>query len=190
MGIYQTGYYIYKLQRVGRTQCSFGLIFETRESTAMEDRTIGRNGSSRKGSLRFGIGENGKKDHTVVELGSIDTHRLLLSGGEREKKQQPLTNSLSSRQMKSLSALCDTILPSVDHFLHSSDESVNRFYRISASMAGTPELVRLLLILFRLFLKFSSSYLKALISLLSLFYIYIILTLKKMRKETQNGFMA
>jgi len=109
----------------------------------MEERTIGRNGSSRKGSFRFGIGVvDGKKDHTVVELGSIDTHRLLLSGGEREKKHQPLTNSLSSRQMKSLSALCDTILPAVDNFVHTSDESVNTFYRISASMAGTPQLVR------------------------------------------------
>ncbi|XP_014521258.1 long-chain-alcohol oxidase FAO4A [Vigna radiata var. radiata] len=107
----------------------------------MEERTIGRNGSSRKGSFRFGVGVDGKKDHSVVELGSIDTHKLLLSGGEKEKKQQPLTNSLSSRQMKSLSALCDSILPSVDHSVHTSDDSVNKFYRISASMAGTPELL-------------------------------------------------
>ena len=138
------GHYIYKSERV-----------ETKESITMEERTIGRNGSSGKGSFRFGIGVDGKKDHTVVELGSIDTHRLLLSVGERDKKQLPPTNSLSSRQMKSLSALCDTILPSLDHFPHSSDESVNRFYRISASMAGTPQLVRLLShFLFRLFLKF------------------------------------
>lgn len=115
----------------------------------MEERTIGRNGSSRKGSFRFGVGVDGKKDHSVVELGSIDTHKLLLSGGEKEKKQQPLTNSLSSRQMKSLSALCDSILPSVDHSVHTSDDSVNKFYRISASMAGTPELVSLSLYMYR-----------------------------------------
>ncbi|KAL3000185.1 hypothetical protein AAZX31_09G199300 [Glycine max] len=101
----------------------------------MEDRSIGR-----KGSFRLGLGMDGKKDHSVVELGSIDTQRLLLSNGEREKKLQPLTNSLSPRQMKSLTALCDTILPSVaNHFVDSSDESVTKFYQISASMTGTPE---------------------------------------------------
>ncbi|KAK7307396.1 hypothetical protein VNO77_40417 [Canavalia gladiata] len=101
-----------------------------------------RNGSSRKGSFRLGLGMNGGKDETVIELGSIDTHRLLLSTGEEREKQQqqqPLLNSLSPRQMKSLSALCDTILPSLNHFVHSSDESVSNFYRISASMAGTPQ---------------------------------------------------
>lgn len=104
----------------------------------MEDSTVMRNDSS-KGSFRLGM--DGTENHTVIELGSIDTERLLLSGGEREKKLQPLANSLSSRQMKSLSALCDTILPSVDNFSDTSDESVAKFYRISASMAGTPERV-------------------------------------------------
>ncbi|TKY70185.1 Long-chain-alcohol oxidase FAO4A [Spatholobus suberectus] len=105
----------------------------------MEDSTIGRNGSSRKGSFRLGMGVDATKNHTVIELGSIDTQRLLLSGGEREKQLQPLTNSLFPRQMKSLSALCDTILPSVNNFDDTSDESVTKFYQISASMAGTPE---------------------------------------------------
>lgn len=109
-----------------------------------------RNGSSRKGSFRLGLGVNnniiGAKDHhhTVVELGSIDTQKLLLASGEREIKQQPPpTNSLSQRQMKSLTALCDTILPSVvsDDFVGLSDESVATFYRVSASMAGTPQRV-------------------------------------------------
>ncbi|KAK7407002.1 hypothetical protein VNO78_08641 [Psophocarpus tetragonolobus] len=105
---------------------------------SMED----RNDSSRKGSFRLGV--DGKKDETVIELGSIDTHRLLLDGGERDTKLQPLTNSLSPRQMKSLSALCDTILPSVHHLLHPSsnhNQHVTNFYNISASMAGTPERV-------------------------------------------------
>ena len=105
-----------------------------------------RNGSSRKGSFRLGLGSVniGAKDHTVVELGSIDTHRLLLGGGERER-QRPLTNSLSHRQMKSLTALCDTILPSVtvNDPVGISDESVAKFYRTSASMAGTPDRVGL-----------------------------------------------
>ncbi|XP_020227340.2 long-chain-alcohol oxidase FAO4A [Cajanus cajan] len=111
------------------------------EKASMENITVGRSGSSRKGSFRLGLGVDGAKDHTVIELGSItiDTHKFLLSGGEREKKLHPLTNSLSPRQMKSLSALCDTILPSVDKFVDTSDESVTKFYQTSASMAGTPQ---------------------------------------------------
>ncbi|KAL2348759.1 hypothetical protein Fmac_002759 [Flemingia macrophylla] len=112
----------------------------------MEDITsVGiRNGSSRMGSFRLGLGVDGTKDDTVIELGSIDTHILLLSGeDERETKLQPLTyNSLSPRQMKSLSALCDAILPSVHNFVHTSDESVTKFYQTSASMAGTPQRIR------------------------------------------------
>ncbi|RDX72990.1 Long-chain-alcohol oxidase FAO4A, partial [Mucuna pruriens] len=105
-----------------------------------ESSTVIRNGSSRKGSFRLGLGVDGTKDHTVVELGSIDTQRLLLSGGEREKRLQTLTNSLSPRQMKSLSALCDTILPSLSvNNIDTSDQSLTNFYQTSASMAGTPE---------------------------------------------------
>ncbi|KAI4314603.1 hypothetical protein L6164_027492 [Bauhinia variegata] len=106
----------------------------------MEDNNGGRvckNGSIRKGSFRLGV--NGTKDHTVIELGSIDTQRLLLAG-QRDQKQQTLTNNLSSREMKSLKALCDTLLPSVvDDVPQAADESVATFYRTSASMAGTPE---------------------------------------------------
>lgn len=104
-----------------------------------------RNGSSRMGSFRLGLGVNGAKDQTVIELGNIDTQRLLLGGGggggEREK-QKTYTNSLSPRQMKSLTAICDTILPSINDFVgDTSDESLSTFYRISASMAGTPQRV-------------------------------------------------
>ncbi|XP_061363289.1 long-chain-alcohol oxidase FAO4A-like [Gastrolobium bilobum] len=103
--------------------------------------------NSRGGSFRLGLGVNEAKVHTVVELGSVDTHSLLLecgdvvgNGEEREKQKKPLTNCLSTRQMKSLIALSDTILPSIkDSFAGSSDESVSNFYRTSASMAGTPE---------------------------------------------------
>lgn len=102
-----------------------------------------RNGSSRKGSFRLGLGVKGGKDHTVVELGSIDTQRLLLTGGGEREKQQHLTNSLSPRQMKSLTALCDTILPSVNDFDDVTHESVAKFYRTSASMTGAPERVGL-----------------------------------------------
>ncbi|KAH0455690.1 hypothetical protein IEQ34_015722 [Dendrobium chrysotoxum] len=53
-------------------------------------------------------------------------------------------NSLSKRQMESLVALCDTLLPSVDPPPRDSDDSrdvdgVATFYRTSASMAGIAE---------------------------------------------------
>lgn len=115
-----------------------------------------RESNSRNGSFRLGLGlgVNEAKVHTVVELGGFETKSLLLDGDheEREKqeqqqqqKHQPLTNTLSPRQMKSLVALCDTIIPSIEgnNVVHSSHESVNNFYRTSASMAGTPQRVRL-----------------------------------------------
>ncbi|CAJ2636013.1 unnamed protein product [Trifolium pratense] len=97
---------------------------------------------------------NEAKVHTVVELGGLETkstESLLCDVDdfeESEKQQQqqkqlPLKNSLSPRQMKSLVALCDTLLPSIidNNVVASSDEYVNNFYRTSASMAGTPERV-------------------------------------------------
>ncbi|XP_027345801.1 long-chain-alcohol oxidase FAO4A-like [Abrus precatorius] len=111
--------------------------------------------NSRSSSFRLGLGlgANEAKVHTVVELGNVDTHThtsLLQDGGdvgeEREKEQKPLKNSLSPRQMKSLVALCDTILPSIkDNVVGSSDDSVANFYRMSASMAGTPERLGILI---------------------------------------------
>jgi len=104
-----------------------------------------KSGSFRKSSFRKGSFRLGGKDHTVVELGSIDTQKLLLEGGggEIREKQKTLKNSLSLRQMKTLTALSDTILPSINDFVPVSDddESAATFYRISASMAGTPERV-------------------------------------------------
>ncbi|KAK7252584.1 hypothetical protein RIF29_36634 [Crotalaria pallida] len=112
-----------------------------------EINNIMRNGSiTRKGSssFRLGVVSGRKKDHTVVELGSIDTQRLLQTAnnnGGREKQQSIFTNSLSLRQMKAVTALCDTIIPSVNEFAGGSDESVSKFYKTSASMAGTPDRV-------------------------------------------------
>lgn len=134
---------------------------------------------SRSGSFRvgFGLGPNEAKVHTVVELGSVDyTHTtttcLLLDddddvGEEREKEQKkPLTNSLSPRQMKSLVALCDTLLPSINNnnvVWGSDDESVANFYKTSASLAGTPEHVGL---------ATCNINFKIYISLLSLFFFF------------------
>lgn len=124
---------------------------------------------------------NEAKVHTLVELGSVDyTHTTTTTsllqdgddddvGEEREKEQRkPLTNSLSPRQMKSLVALCDTLLPSINNNSNNvcgsdDDESVANFYKTSASMAGTPEHVGLA--------TFNINF-KIYISLLSLFFFF------------------
>ncbi|KAI9092241.1 hypothetical protein K1719_027741 [Acacia pycnantha] len=114
-----------------------------------------KSGSFRKGSFRLGsvskrIGGGGfggcKDDKTVIQLGNIDTHRLLLTG-ERERHHHLRTlpaNSLSSRQMKTLTALCDAILPAINDVafpLDPSLDSLATFFRTSASMAGTDQRV-------------------------------------------------
>ena len=119
----------------------------------MDRSSNSRGGSFRLGSLGLGS-VNEAKVHTVVELGSVvdyytQRESLLLGGDvdvdvdeETQKHQKkPLTNSLSLRQMKSLVALCDTILPSIIIDCH-NHESVSTFYKTSASMAGTPHRVR------------------------------------------------
>ncbi|KAK7250710.1 hypothetical protein RIF29_33317 [Crotalaria pallida] len=105
--------------------------------------------NSRSSSGSFSLGVSDVKVHTVVELGAC------VGGGcddvhvetEKERKK-PLKNTLSQRQMKSLVAICDTILPSIimdNNVVGSSDESVAAFYRTSASMAGTPERLGILI---------------------------------------------
>lgn len=78
---------------------------------------------------------NGNEEHTVIKLSDIDKARGLLAGEERRF----YVNSLSSREMDSLTALCDTFLPSIDISDVTTDHSVFTFYATSASMAGTPE---------------------------------------------------
>lgn len=81
-------------------------------------------------------------DHaTVIEIGDIHDAGSGGGGGDRMRKVS-YVNSLSARQMESLTALCDTFLPSVDPpGLAGDDDSTAEFFRTSASMAGTPELV-------------------------------------------------
>lgn len=114
-------------------------------------------GSFRKGSFKLGsvskrisggfVGCNNKEDEKVIKLGNIDTHRLLLNG-EREKNHHLLTlptNSLSPRQMKTLTSLCDAILPAINDVVFPLDPSFDplaTFFRTSASMAGTNQRVR------------------------------------------------
>ncbi|GAV63740.1 GMC_oxred_N domain-containing protein/GMC_oxred_C domain-containing protein, partial [Cephalotus follicularis] len=79
-----------------------------------------------------------KEEPTVIEFG--DDQKRLLCGGET----QLYLNSLSSREMESLTAICDTFLPSIT-VSDFNDDSVTMFYRSSASMAGTPEQLGILI---------------------------------------------
>ena len=80
----------------------------------------------------------------VIDMGSVDTKRLFVGG----EKQYLYVNSLSSREMESLTAICDTLFPSVygrNMMAAAADDgytsSISSFYRSSASMAGTPQRV-------------------------------------------------
>uniref|UniRef100_A0A5B7C2C7 long-chain-alcohol oxidase n=1 Tax=Davidia involucrata TaxID=16924 RepID=A0A5B7C2C7_DAVIN len=78
----------------------------------------------------------GEEDDTLIELGSIDSQRYHTVLAETKL----YVNSLSSRQMESLTALCDTFLPPINISNHTiDDDPVVTFYRTSASMAGTPQ---------------------------------------------------
>ncbi|KAL6980002.1 long-chain-alcohol oxidase [Sarracenia purpurea var. burkii] len=80
--------------------------------------------------------ENEREERIVIELGSMESERAL-HGGERRSQVQPL----SSGQMESLAALCDTFLPSIDICNEAVDADYVAFYRTSASMAGTSQRV-------------------------------------------------
>ncbi|KAF8380847.1 hypothetical protein HHK36_028342 [Tetracentron sinense] len=97
----------------------------------------------RAGSFIFPA--DAKLEHSLIELNDIEadvpesmnsTKTLLLTGG------RPIyVNSLSSREMDSLAALCDTLLPSIHvSFSGAIDHhSLLTFFSTSASMAGTPQ---------------------------------------------------
>ncbi|KAI3439742.1 Long-chain-alcohol oxidase [Psidium guajava] len=83
--------------------------------------------------------------HTVaIELGH-DEKLVGSGGGGGERRGVGYANSLSPRQMDTLTALCDTFLPSIAQPRHPSggggngEEEVAKFYQTSASMAGTPD---------------------------------------------------
>lgn len=83
-----------------------------------------------------------KKKKMVIELGNIDKdHSLHQLWGE--EKQCLYTNFLTSREMESLTSLCDTFLPSSSdlHVSAADDKDVLAFFRSSASTTGTPERV-------------------------------------------------
>lgn len=86
-----------------------------------------------------------KQEKMVVELGNIDKETLQLWGEENHC----YVNSLSSQEMESLSALCDTFLPAVDvKTAAATDKDIADFFRASASATGTPERVSMSKLLF------------------------------------------
>ncbi|KFK28594.1 hypothetical protein AALP_AA7G017800 [Arabis alpina] len=62
----------------------------------------------------------------------------------QEDETKPFyTNSLTAREMESLVAICDTLIPSIDgsKLGHVEDDGVARYYSASASQTGTPDRV-------------------------------------------------
>ncbi|KAL6008628.1 hypothetical protein ACLOJK_034142 [Asimina triloba] len=68
-------------------------------------------------------------------VGKQEMPNRLLRGGSFD-----YPNTLSPRQMSSLNAVCDALLPSI-HLQHPENEHVRDFYATSATMAGTPQLL-------------------------------------------------
>lgn len=75
-----------------------------------------------------------QEDCMATEFVEMEAGRPLMG-----RVKIPYSSSLSSRQMDSLTALCDTYLPSIDGLHTKHDESTTRFYQTSASMARTPQ---------------------------------------------------
>ncbi|KAI6701873.1 hypothetical protein NL676_011009 [Syzygium grande] len=104
-------------------------------------------GRNEKGDAKL----RGDRDHHTVAIQLGHDEKLVgsVGGGGGERRRVSYVNSLSSRQMDTLTALCDTFLPSIARPHHPSDnasggdsdgdEEVAKFYQTSASMAGTPE---------------------------------------------------
>lgn len=73
----------------------------------------------------------GPRNHDCDQ--SSTPHKLL-------RGKFPYANKLSAREMESLTAMCDTFLPSME-ISGAGEESLKAFYATSASMTGTPESV-------------------------------------------------
>ncbi|KAM7274466.1 hypothetical protein ACFE04_016332 [Oxalis oulophora] len=81
---------------------------------------------------------NGEQEHTILKVFNTDDD----DGDEIRQPdlyQKRYRNSLSGREMESLTAICDTFLPSINVDSAKTDESLDRFFRCSASMNGTPQ---------------------------------------------------
>ncbi|KAK6251625.1 hypothetical protein SCA6_005630 [Theobroma cacao] len=86
-----------------------------------------------------GVGRR-EEQTTMIELSTgIDIEKLPLWEEERQYRNC-YVNSISSREMESLTAICDAFLPSL-HVSAADADAVATFYQSSASMAATPERV-------------------------------------------------
>ncbi|XP_022735994.1 long-chain-alcohol oxidase FAO4A [Durio zibethinus] len=95
-----------------------------------------------------GVGSGRDQEQALIELSGaanndnhiIDTEELLGA-----PPYYCYVNSLSTREMESLTAICDTLLPSlpvsnhVHHHHHHHHDAVATFYQSSASMSDTPQ---------------------------------------------------
>ncbi|KAI4343320.1 hypothetical protein MLD38_027842 [Melastoma candidum] len=93
--------------------------------------------------------QNGGKrseDHTILELGEISAEEQKFHvpghGHNANGAVRPgvYMNTLTPRQMESLTTLCNTFVPQLDvPSCVAADEATAKFYRTSASMTGAPE---------------------------------------------------
>lgn len=96
---------------------------------------------------------DGGQDHALIDLGSFRSESVF-AGLELEERRV-YVNSLSPRQMDSLTAICDTFLPSITLGPDiNSDDSILKFYKTSASMARIPDQVNACIYMYVFFFSF------------------------------------
>lgn len=84
-----------------------------------------------------------KKEYTILGISSQISPAE--DEGRDNKHSYNYARSLSSREMESLIALCDTLIPSIDISKDGVvDDSLDKLYHTSASMIGTPNQVSIL----------------------------------------------
>lgn len=88
------------------------------------------------------------KNKSFIHKDSTEAKLDVESGSLRQEDEtNPFyTNSLTAREMESLVAICDTLIPSIDGSKvgHVDDDGVARYYSASASQTGTPDRVSII----------------------------------------------
>ncbi|KAI3823792.1 hypothetical protein L1987_05234 [Smallanthus sonchifolius] len=89
-------------------------------------------------------------EKVFINRAGLENDEYIVLGIDRQTS--PTNNNydrvLSSREMESLVALCDTFLPSIDAYKDRGvDESLAQLYNTSASMNGTPHQVAMMMLL-------------------------------------------
>lgn len=103
--------------------------------------------------------EQQSESESVVKIQMTPAERALLGASAAGKippqdtashpirrLQTQLKNNLTAREMESVTAICDTFLPSLKAPSECSI-SVHNFYQTAASMVGTPEIVSFFILL-------------------------------------------